>query len=229
MANNRAFHVNGPTMVRVKGNGLLGVATTQGQTAGVFELGLATEKITINPRFIHVDVQCDDYGREIPPEVLWSLADVTIDMTLVHYDQDVLRACIGESMGGRNDGIYAGALMPMGNGLPLYANGNHYMALGLLGFGPQGEPPPALPWRFPSAYLSDRPFEMNVGTEKCMVRLRWRAIAYAAPPTAQVTRQIPSFVPGNLPITYTATVAAELTSANKILWDHGILTGPPAD
>mgnify|MGYP001608992929 FL=1 len=106
----RDFIINGETLVKVKGSSSSSISTLS-------ELGLAEKEVTISPRFYHSEMRADDFGPNIPPEVMWMLADVQIAMTLVHFDRAVLEACISESMGGSTFGVFlAGAGTPMGGG-----------------------------------------------------------------------------------------------------------------
>ena len=100
------------------------------------------------------------------------LADVHIRMSLVHFDKDVLSACISESMAGGDEGDLAGAGTPMGGGAGLGADGNHYISVNLLS--------PVLdnPWRFLACYLSEQPVQYPLGTERSLVALNWRCIPY---------------------------------------------------
>lgn len=200
MAGFRDIQINGPTLVLVKfGSQILQEESEEDPGPNVaLQLGLAEKGIRIIPRFVHRDVFADDYGPDIPAEVLWMLADCTIQMTLVHYDADILDICLSESMGGSSTGeagILAGAGMPMGNGQDFFAKNNHYISLNLTS--------PVLnnPYRFPSSYLSERPMELPLGTKRSLVELNWRAIPYRQPP------QSPSF---------------ELVSSGSILWDHNL-------
>ena len=100
----RDYQINGETMVKIRfgshrsggrdGSLTYEVGTTHGVewiTAG--ELGLASEPITISPRFRLRDLRVDDYGPDIPPDVMSQLSDVQLRMTLVHYDPFILNLC----------------------------------------------------------------------------------------------------------------------------------------
>jgi hypothetical protein len=162
------------------------------------ELGLTSEAITVEPRFRYRDVNVADFGPDVPAEVQWMLADAVVRMTLVHHDWNVLDVCMIESMGGGSvvfdDGgvnlpdpdrpgdllfrrtQLAGSLAPagtlMGNGLPMFASGNHYVSLNLT------SPVNRKPWRFRSCYLAERPVVYPVGARCSEVQLTWRAIPY---------------------------------------------------
>lgn len=166
----RDFIINGETLVKVKG-------MTGTSIASVQELGLTSDETWIVPHFSHRDLHIDDFGPDIPPEVLWMLSTVTIRMTLVHYDNSILRTCITESMAGGTEGTMVGAGTPMGGGADIFSDKNHYISLNLL------SPNLSLPWRFRSTYLAEPPVEYPLGTGASLVRLNWRAIPYY-PPTS---------------------------------------------
>lgn len=194
----RDFVINGETMVNVQG--FLSVSGGFGS----FELGLTSESVRVSPRFIHRDVHIDDFGPDIPVEVINMLADVHIRMILVHYDPQVLTACVGESLGGSLiDGRMIPAGTPMGGGFPLGAFGNHYIELTLTS-------PFLSPWRFPAAYLTSQPLEIPLGTERSLVQLDWRAIPYT----------IPNFSSGPMagPVGITFFSGSEIISSGVALW-----------
>ncbi len=155
------------------------------------DLGLAVDKITVTPRWKHEGIKVDDFGPDIPPELMWNLADCNIRMRLIHYDQAALQICLAESMGGSVfgffapgrpapainqgpiDGLMAGAGSMMGNNLPVLSSGNHYISLNIL------SPVLNVPWTFPTAYLDAQPVVIPLGTEASIVDLSWRAIPYA--------------------------------------------------
>jgi len=150
----RGFYILGDTKVTVKGTNLLG---------GTQTLGLCEGPVKVTPRYKHMDIKADDFGGDIPPEVLWMLADATVHMTLVHFDPILLEACLALAMGNNVDGKCGGAGMPLG------AAGN-LLSLGIAGTN--------YAWRFPSSYLSERPASWPMGTERSQVELQWRAIPY---------------------------------------------------
>ena len=129
------------------------------------ELGLSYGPIRIIPSFKHQDLKADDFGPDVPPNVLWMLGTCTISMTLIHFDEQVLDDVINKSMGGSEDGVLAAAGTPMND---------NYVSLNIQ---PSGI---ALPWSFPSAYLADSPFEYPLGSQVSAVVLRWRAIPFTS-------------------------------------------------
>lgn len=181
------------------------------------ELGLASDSITVIPRFYHLDYKVDDFGPNVPPEVQTLLAECFIKMTLVHYDDFILRLCMNESMGGGGfpmttldgslgkDGTLAGAGTPLGGGKARLSNGNHFIGLNLVTIA--GE----LNWRFPTAYLAEPPVTIPLGTEKSLVILNWRAIPYV-PLLIQASESDATFA------------SQELKSKGAVLWDHTVDT-----
>lgn len=161
-------------MVEVKGNAALALSgvIAAGQ---LHQLGLTAGEISVTPLFKHQDVRSDDFG-EVPPEVMVKAHEVKVTMTLIHHDEDVLNACIMESMGG---GVYDvdsfGRLAPggqlLGNNKPLMTSGCHFVSLGLRTS--VGEP-----WYFPAAYLAEQPATYPVGVQAQAVALNWRVIPY---------------------------------------------------
>lgn len=168
----RDFSINGETLVLVKG--MQGTFLSHLQ-----ELGLSDSQIRITPKFSHKDMHADDFGPDIPPDVMWMLAEVQIAMTLIHFDQAVLEAVITESMCGVGFGVMQAAGTPMGGGVARFANGNHYVGLNLT------SPVLGKPWRFLTSLLTGPPVEIPLGVEASIVQLNWRAIPYA-PPTAEL-------------------------------------------
>lgn len=187
----RDLYINGETLVKVKG-------MEGSPIEDLSELGLAEGPIRVLPRFAHRDWFVDDFGTEVPAEVFTRLADATILMTLVHYDDAVLEACVIESLGGSADGAQwlhgtlAGAGIPLGGNNVRFADGNHYVDLNLL------SPVANYPWRFYQCHLLGPPHEVPLGTKRSAVRLAWRAVPYVA----------------------TLTGSGELRSAGAVLWDH---------
>ena len=137
---------------------------TQGNTLVKYdnsELGYAENAVKIVPRFHHKDIYADDFGPDSPALILWMLADFTIEMTLVYFDQTVIYNAIKDAMGGGTLGQFAGAGTPI-NGKQLDiesstdATGNN--------------------WSFPKAYLAERPMEWPLGNERSLVHLTFRAV-----------------------------------------------------
>lgn len=191
-----AIFVNGPTLVRVK----YATGSSDSPARTLSELGLATDaiKIEINARWY--DVQADDYGNggplggDVPPEILIMPADAIITMNLIHFDRDVLDTCM-VSLGGNGGtiGQLVAAGTALGGGLAVDSGTqslNKYISLNL------SSPAAGKPWKFPAAYMMERPMEFPVGVEKSVVKLVWRAIPYVG-------------------VSVTAP-----TSGSKVLWTH---------
>ncbi len=220
VAAGRDFQTNGATIVIVRGNGALANPNEPG-AAGVWELGLSSEKITISPKFYHYDIHCDDFGPAAPVETMWNLAECIIKMTLVNYDNDVLQSCMIESMGGAN-GIPAGAgpfitagTMQsagtlMGGNDAIGTPNNHYISLNLIGTDTANNVGINLSklfdYHFAATYLMTPPLEIPIGTEKTIVVLTWKAIPYQYYQTISTTE--------------------ELKSQGTVVWDSNIDEGP---
>jgi hypothetical protein len=88
----------------------------------------------------------------------------------------------------------------MGNGAARFAAGNNYIGLNLT------SPVANLPYRFWYARLANDPFKAPMGTERQVVSLNWRIIAYSNDPWGGGTAQ-PNTVAGT-------------GSLGAVLWDH---------
>lgn len=185
----RDLYVNGPCLVKVKGRGAL--ADTIGGEAVLRELGLSTGQIRIIPNFIHRDIQCDDFGGDVPAEIMCMLSDVQIHMVLVHFDEEVLDQCMSNSLGGYynvdnepafDPGIMAGAGKLLGGGREIFGTNNLFMSLNLTAPGEAAADGENIslkrPWRFPAAYIPANPLDIPLGTDRSQIVLRWRAIPY---------------------------------------------------
>lgn len=164
----RSFHVNGESLIKVKGGAGSAIANLS-------ELGLSDAAVTITPVFQHDDIKVDAWGKA-PPEIQMMLAYVNINFTLVHYDRDVLFACILESMASPIEGTLPHAGTLMGNGTPRFNVLNRYIGLNIL------SPNDGLPWRFFYTYLVGQPVTYPLGTERSVVQTAWRAIPYTQDP-----------------------------------------------
>lgn len=200
----RDFIINGECLVKVKFGDQ--VRTTQfgidNGNSAFFELGLASEGIRITPRYVHTDLRVDDFGPEIPAEVLSMLSEVNISMSLIHYDRNVADACLAESLGINGGNFFAGILppagSPLGNGLVVGASGCHYISLNLL------SPQLQFPYRFRASYLTGPPAVIPLGTEATQLDLNWRTIPYVP----QIADR-------------------EVSSSGVVLWDHTVDSAAP--
>lgn len=190
----RGFVVPGATLVRVKGSSASGIDTLS-------ELGLTSDEIRVSLRFAHTDLKVNDYG-DAPPDVKVEPLDATIRMTLVHYDRDVLRYCVMESMGGATtEGtLVAGGRLMGGYNAPFEAN-CHFISLNLVTENSADE------IRFRAAYLTGPPVEIPIGTKASLVSLTWRAIPYAS--AANQSSSLP-------------TVPAEIAVRGAVLYDRNL-------
>lgn len=126
---------------------------------GGSELGLSKDPIALEPNLYHTDVHADDFGPSAPAAVLWDLADFTIRMTLVWFDNAVLNDVLKASMGGGTLGTFqgAGALI---TGVTMEIQSDIAEN----------------PWSWPQAYLAQRPYVFSLGNEYSAVQLVWRAV-----------------------------------------------------
>lgn len=161
----RDYNINGPVLVTVTNN-VIGTG---------IELGVCSSQVIVSPTFYHKELYSDDFGNMVPPEHLWMGADAIIEMSLVHYDDQVLYQCLAQSMGGSKINSLAGFGKPMGGGQARGAAGNHYIKLTL------ASPDLGQPWVFPSAFLYQRPMMLPLGVERSLVTLTWRAVPYGQP------------------------------------------------
>lgn len=166
----RDFFINGPTMVFVKGR-------TDSTIANLTELGLTDVPVRVRPQFRHRPIKVDAWG-DAPPEVQFMLATVEITASLIHFDRDVLDACLRLSMGGVLDtGMLPIAGTRLGNKKPLFHPGsslvgNHFVQLALSG------PISGKPWRFFACYMNTIPMDFPLGVEKSAVVTNWTCIPY---------------------------------------------------
>lgn len=133
-----------------------------GSILSITELGLAMDSITIAPRFRHKDVHVDDFGGEIPPDVMSMLLFADVRMVLSHYDPIVLGTCVAHAVGSTTAGECgpAGAmLLSRGFGIRLYLI-------------PRND----IPWQFKASYLNSEPLEVDIGTKLSQVQLNWRCL-----------------------------------------------------
>lgn len=215
----RSFYIAGECMVSVRGG-----AQMSGQAIGdATELGLTSDQISVTPTFYHGDVKVDDFGPNTPANVQGLLAEVSLSMTLVHYDDSVLDICLDESLGGGGgfntfgaDGLRAGArLAPAGRLLSRYRNaywsGWHYVAVTIQ------TPVAGDVFRFRQCYLAQQPVVIPLGTEASLVRCNWRCIPYQdlwlSGGTAGQSGAIT--VDGNV-----FSPRRQVQSSGAVIWDH---------
>lgn len=150
-----AFSTNGNTLVTVDGA----------------ELGLTSEPVQISIALRHNDVPIQTFGGAMgtPGEVQQMMADATISMALVYYDNSVLQAALTKSIGGGSQGV-----MPIAG--TFMGQGNKFCVLNL------SSPVAGTPWTFPSAYLTGNPITIPIGNEATIAVVTWRAIPYSSNP-----------------------------------------------
>lgn len=168
----RDFQINGPALVRVKGPSGSAIAT-------VTDLGLSDQPIQFALNYRHTDLSVDAFGGQggVPPDVQWMGGDMTIPMTLIHFDEAVLQECLRLSMcGSAGEGIMREAGRRMGNNVARFGVGNSYISVSIT------SPDLGFPWRFLTCYLNGTPMQFPVGVERTGVILSWRAIPYAIDP-----------------------------------------------
>ncbi len=166
----RDFQIPGESLVLVKGAADSGIAVLS-------ELGLADSSIHVRPNFVHQDINVDAWGPRIPADVQWFLSDVTINMTLVHYDNLILDICVQQSMASTGQfGTMGRAGQRMGNNTPRFGAGNRLVSLNIT------SPVLGQPWRFFFCYLSSPPVEFPLGTQRSLIVMNWRAIPFTQDP-----------------------------------------------
>lgn len=167
----RGFQIAGECMVLVKGN-------TNSSINAISQLGLCSDSVDVSYGIVHQDIKVNAWGNMgPPPEEQCFLSDVTVSMSLVHFDEAVLKECVRLSMGGapvEGQMPRTGALM--GGQVARFAAGNNYIGLNLT------SPVAGNPYRFYYARLAAQPFRANMGTERQLVVLNWRVIPYTTDP-----------------------------------------------
>lgn len=160
----RDYFINGESLVKVSNQAI----------GGVQELGLTDSPIQLSFQPHHMDIRVDAMGGQVPPDIQFMSMEARISMSLIHFDLSVLNACISASNAGGGLGTMPRAGSLMGGGVALGAAGNNYITVGIT------SPVAANPFKFYACYLTDYPWPL--GTEKSVVHITWRAIAYAVDP-----------------------------------------------
>lgn len=168
----RAYYTNGESMVLVKGRSDSTIGTLS-------QLGLTDSPIEILLDYKHLSIGVDAYGY-VPPELQGMGMMARINMQLVHFDENILQACVQESLAAPAEGQlgHAGALI--GNGQPLFTpgvlTGNKFISLNIQSaIGQQ-------PWRFPTCCLLEQPLRWPLGAERSLVKISFLAVPYSADP-----------------------------------------------
>jgi len=145
--------------------------------ASVSELGVTEGPIQYSPEFQHLEVSADPWGNRLPFEVQFMLAAVNITATLVHFDPDILDACLKESMGGASaTGTLTRAGQRLGGNVALYAADNHFFSVGI------SSPVAGKPYTFLACYMPGTPITFPLGTERSLVSVTFRCIPHATDP-----------------------------------------------
>jgi hypothetical protein len=228
----RQFVLNGETIAEVRG----GVHMSGAAIGVMSELGLSVGQVTIEPQINFKSVYVNDFGPDVPPDVLTMLSSVKISMTLIHYDPEVLDICIGESMGNsipnlveNSDaeggfvqyvgGTLAGAGTPLGGLKRIFDSGWHYISLNL------SSQVLGQPWTFPKCYLNRQPVKIPIGTELSQVYMEWTALPYFDPymsgnggfgPATAGVLPYPTQISGGPTTTY--SLRGDIPSSGAILW-----------
>lgn len=168
----RAFYVNGESMVLVKGRSDSSIGT-------LTQLGLTDSPIEILLDYKHLPIDVNAYGY-VPPEVQAMGMMARVNMTLVHFDEDILQALVQESLAAPAEGQlgHAGALL--GNGAARFApgvlTGNKLFGVNIQSaIGQQ-------PWRFLYCMLMGTPLRWPMGAERSLVQVSFLGIPYSADP-----------------------------------------------
>jgi hypothetical protein len=240
----RDFVVPGEALVLVKGQGALNCVSSGGPIssgpnigmapAGLWQLGLAADSVTITPRFKHKDIKVASFGSEIPAEIQALLLDVGISMDLIHYDNTILDAVMCESLGGSVESplnipgslellALTGTTVPagtlLGNGIPVLSSGCHFFHLNIL------SPQQGYPWRFLATYMDGNPLTIPLGVKASIVKCNFRAIPYAIPASVSGEGGTLSFGEGILfePSFREGGMAfGEVSSSGVVIWDHTV-------
>ncbi len=170
-AGTRDYFIPGQSMVYVQ---------QVGNTA--LQLGLSDQQIQFTPTYRDEDIQVNAWGGQVPPEVQQMGAEVQFSMTLIHFDQAVLRGCLGLASAGTKQytnattgNSLAGAegVMPA----PGARLAGSWVTLGC--YCPATTFPTQTGtfnwWRFPMAKIVGN-LLWPIGAEKSIVRLQWRCL-----------------------------------------------------
>ena len=164
----RDFFINGESLVLVKGR-------SNGPLASLQQLGLAQQTIQVSWQTQYDDFTLDAWGN-VPAEVQVRLGIVSISMALIHFDPDVLEACVRESQGGAALGCVTSASQRLGNNSARFSATNYFIGLNIV------SPVAGRPYRFLYTHMSSSPVSWPLGTQKSIVQLQWRAIPYTTDP-----------------------------------------------
>lgn len=160
----RDLFINGPATISIGGS--------PASLSGSPSLGLTSDQVRISPKTYYKPIHVDDYGGEVPADLLFMLGTVDISFTLIHFDRTILDTCISESMAGGTVGTMQAAGTPMAASFPAGAGSNHFLSLSI------ASSVGNKPWTFPTAYLSEQPIEFPLGNDRSLVACNFRAFPY---------------------------------------------------
>lgn len=225
----RSIVVPGETMVYLRfGEHLSGQFGATEEKFNYVELGLAADGVRLTPSHYYDDIKVDDFGRHACVDVQHGLASVSIDLSLMHYDREVLWAAQDESLGGAGTRVVngaaestPGAVPPAGKlqagRRPIYWSGNHFFSVLL------GQTSQTFATRYIACQLTNpSPGVTRLAANAEPVNLSFRAIPYWNPVRSGGTITDPAFfIHGG--IQYTRL--KEIQSSGAVIWDFGELLG----
>lgn len=172
----RTIYINGESMVQT----LFPAGST---ISGISQLGLTVDAIEVVLQVHSEPILVDAYGKGNPIDEQVFGGEATIMMNLVDFNPTALAECVRLSFpvfggaGTTAEGALGRAGARRGGGAATAAGaGSSYIGLNIT------SPVAGLPYNFPAAYLRDEPYRFPLGTERSIVRLTWRALAYQLDP-----------------------------------------------
>lgn len=166
----RDIFENGVVMVGVTGNSISSIPTNT-------NLGIADTPVRMEFEFNHDPITTDAGGRFVPMDVQGFLGTAIVSFNLIHFDKTVMREVMRLSQGApAQDGTLTRAGKRLGGNNARFAPGWNYVSLNL------SSPIGLLPWRFLNAYLTGRPVQWPLGTERSLLQVNFRVIPYTTDP-----------------------------------------------
>lgn len=145
--------------------------------ANLTDFALTESPMTMTFKFVHSDITMDAAGGVIPVEIQANMTEVIISASLIHTDVAVLQELMRLTMGGGNAfGQTGRAGTLMGGGVARFQPGYKFVGLNLT------SPVLNLPWRFLHSYLMSPLGAWPLGTQKSVIPVTFRAIAYSPDP-----------------------------------------------
>lgn len=166
----RQIVVNGEVLLRVKG--------AQGTAlANLSDFGLSEAPTVMTFKFVHKDITMDAAGGVVPVEIQAMMSEVLISTTMIQTDLDILEELMRLAMGGGAQfGQTGRAGTLMGGGVARFQPGYKFVGLNLT------SPVLNRPWRFFHTYLMSPMGAWPIGTEKSVIPVTFRAVAYSPDP-----------------------------------------------